>query len=455
MKDFYFIYFPIGYDFIQTMIMTFRCVPKETNIIVVTNHPEILKDIKVDFNLIVLNVDNLRDEWSKENEILIYEIEAQAYRDKLFEFQDKGIKFPYGIHRCILPWLVERNITKFAILDADCLINFDNELETTMNALKEHCKDDQFVFGLTMNQISYKENFSRLVPNTLLKYNIPLSIIESIPPSYKTVDGYLRGFWFNNTEDILCQSRCGIPITTTTTTTCAIITSVIGGTGFTTTSTSTTTSTTNNCCQGGGFHALPLPGSSSSIISNGVTITASYTVPTSPLGVKQLGSGTLCPSCYPCGNYSYMIGSGVPISTSWGPTYAWDYILNFSQPIKSINLFILNFSSTEKFDIPTQTYIDADLEGIEFTTNTGKPNIELCEGCSVNVQGNKIYAESAMIGHTGVKNGSGIFRISSNTPFSTLKMTDIRIFTNSSVCYYCGPDYPSAIFWTLCGQVSK
>jgi hypothetical protein len=203
MKDFYFIYFPIGYDFIQTMIMTFRCVPKETNIIVVTNHPEVLKDIKVDFNLIVLNVDDLRDEWSKENEILIYEIEAQAYRDKLFEFQDKEIKFPYGIHRCILPWLVERNITKFAILDADCLINFDNELETTMNALKEYCKDDQFVFGPIMNQTSYKENFLRLLPNTLSKYNIPLSIIESMPPLYKTVDGYLRGFWFNNTEDIL------------------------------------------------------------------------------------------------------------------------------------------------------------------------------------------------------------------------------------------------------------
>lgn len=286
---------------------------------------------------------------------------------------------------------------------------------------------------------------------------------------------------FQHIIDILCQSCCGIPITTTTTTTCAIITSVIGGTGFTTTtsstttsttkiptttttssttkipttSTSTTTSTTINCCQGGGFHALPLPGSSSSIISNGVTITASYTVPTSPLGVKQIGPGTLCPSCYPCGNYSYLIGSGVPISTVWGPTYAWDYILNFSQPIKSINLFILSLSSTEKFDIPTQTYFDGDLEGIEFTTNTGKPNIELCEGCNVNVQGNKIYAESAMIGHTGVKNGSGIFRISSNTPFSTLKMTDIRIFTNSSVCYYCGPDYPSAISWALCGQVSK
>jgi hypothetical protein len=150
MKDFYFIYCPIGYDFIQTMMATFKHVPKEANIIVVTNHPETLKDVKVDFNLIVLNLDDLRDEWSKENETVIPDIEAQDYRNKFFEFQKNGVRFPYAIHRCIIPWLVERNITKFAILDADCLINFNNELELVMNTLEEYCKDDQFIFGPVM-----------------------------------------------------------------------------------------------------------------------------------------------------------------------------------------------------------------------------------------------------------------------------------------------------------------
>jgi hypothetical protein len=53
---------------------------------------------------------------------------------------------------------------------------------------------------------------------------------------------------FQHIINILCESCCGIPITTTTTTTCGDITSIIGGTGFTTTSTSTssTTSTTTS-----------------------------------------------------------------------------------------------------------------------------------------------------------------------------------------------------------------
>lgn len=203
MKDFYFIYFPIGYDFIQTMMVTFKHVPKEANIIVVTNHPETLDDVKVDFNLIVLNLDDLRDDWSKENEIIIPDIEAQAYRNKFFEFQKNGVRFPYAIHRCIIPWLVEKNITKFAILDSDCLINFNNELNLVMDTLNEYCKDDQFIFGPVMNWNSYKDEFLRLSSDILLKYNISPSVIDSAPPLYEVLDGYLRGFWFNNTEDIL------------------------------------------------------------------------------------------------------------------------------------------------------------------------------------------------------------------------------------------------------------
>ncbi len=80
MKDFYFIYFPIGYDFIQTMMVTFKHVPKESNIIVVTNHPETLSNVKVDFNLIVLNLDDLRDDWSKKNEIIILQSMHLLYK---------------------------------------------------------------------------------------------------------------------------------------------------------------------------------------------------------------------------------------------------------------------------------------------------------------------------------------------------------------------------------------
>ena len=203
MKDFYFVYFPIGEDFIQTMAVTFKHVPKDTNIIVVSNHPELINKLDVDFNLIVLNVDDLRDDWSKENETLIYDIEVQSYRDRFFEFQKNGTRFPYALHRCIIPWLVERNITKFAILDADCLINFNQEVELVMTAMEDYCKDDQFIFGPVMHWNSHKDEFLNVSSDILTKYNIPLSVVESVPELYIVFDGFLRGFWFNNTQDVI------------------------------------------------------------------------------------------------------------------------------------------------------------------------------------------------------------------------------------------------------------
>jgi hypothetical protein len=203
MNDFYLIYFPIGYDFIHTTLSTFKYVPKNANIIVVTNNPQLLKDIKVDFNLIILNLDDLRDEWSKKNEILIYETEPQAYIDKLIHLKENNIKFPYAFHRCILPWLAQNNITKFAILDADCLINYHNEFETVLNYHYETLGDNKVIFGPTMVTPTHKEEFIKLSKDILNKYNIDPNIIENIPPDYICLDGWLRGFWFDNPSDIL------------------------------------------------------------------------------------------------------------------------------------------------------------------------------------------------------------------------------------------------------------
>ena len=202
-KDFYFVYFPIGYDFIQTMLSTFKYVPKKTNIIVVTNHPEVLDNIQVDFNLIILNLDDLRDEWSKENEILIYEIDAQEYRNRSSEFQKNGIRFPYAFHRCILPWLAERNINKFAIIDTDCLINYRNELELVLDNQSKDFGNDKIIFGPTMNTTSYRDEFIKLSADTLNKYNIDIDIIKNMPDQYYCFDGWLRGFWFDSPNDTI------------------------------------------------------------------------------------------------------------------------------------------------------------------------------------------------------------------------------------------------------------
>jgi hypothetical protein len=339
------------------------------------------------------------------------------------------------------------------IVKAICLVqDYDYECE-------KNCQSITFLskFRNELNQIciSYIDENKETV-NRCFDYDLTATILndlilpDCIPlPSGVSFENLNFDEKFQHIVDILCKNCCGIPCNTPT-----LTGTIVTSTTTTTTSVpSTTTSTTVNCCQGGGFHALPLP-SGPSIISNGVTISSSFTVPSTPQSLIRWSSSTKCPACYACGNYETQLATAVPVSTPFGPTHPWDYILNFSQPIKSINLRILNFSSTEHFDIPTQTWIDASLEGLEFTTNVGNPTITLCEGCFVNVQGNKIYSESAIIGHTGVKNGSGIFRISSNTPFSSLKITDVRIFTNSTICYYCGPDYYSSLSFDMCGQVT-
>lgn len=200
-KDFYFVYFPIGHDFIKTMTRTFKYVPKEANIIVVTNYTDLLKDVEVDFNLTILDIDEIRDEWSKENEILIYDKDPITYRERLAEFQSKGIKFPYSIQRCIIPWLINRGVSKFAILDADCLLNYHGELESEFNSKIKDLAGNNF-FGPCMDTTSYKEEFLRLSDSTLSKYNIEDSVIKNIPPLYWCFDGWLRGFYFNDIEDL-------------------------------------------------------------------------------------------------------------------------------------------------------------------------------------------------------------------------------------------------------------
>jgi hypothetical protein len=203
LKDFYFIYFPVGENYIQTMLCTFKYIPDNANIIVVTTNPDYFKDIKVNFNLIVLNLDDLRDTWSIQNENIIYETNQDDYINKLKENFSNNKKFPYGFHRCILPWLVERNITKFAILDTDCLINYNNELDRIFNYIVDKTKDNQYIFGPIMSETTEYDSYIKVTKDIFEKYSIDLDIIKNMPSMFNSFDGYIRGFWFNNTNDIM------------------------------------------------------------------------------------------------------------------------------------------------------------------------------------------------------------------------------------------------------------
>jgi hypothetical protein len=185
------------------MECTFKYLPKKANVIVVTTHPELV-NTSYDFNLTVLRLDDIRSEWSRQNETLIYEIEPEAYRQKFFEFQKNGIRFPYAIHRFIIPYLIEKNITKFAILDSDCLINYghEKELEYFVDSIKNYCGDNQYFFGPVMSQTTHKEELWRVSFDVLKKYGIEPLMINDMEETYPIFDGYLRGFWLNNVEDL-------------------------------------------------------------------------------------------------------------------------------------------------------------------------------------------------------------------------------------------------------------
>lgn len=202
MKDFYFVFFPIGYDFIKTMECTFKFIPKDCNVVVVTPHPELVDRKDYLFNLTVLKLDDIRDNWSRQNEIINYEKDKIKYRETLSKFRERGIKFPYAVHRFIIPWLAERNVTKFAILDTDCLINFDNELHSVMDYTHNYCGNDQFLFGPIMTEEFRKPYYTSLTEEVLKRYGIGMTVLDG--ESYnKCFDGYLRGFWFNNTNDLM------------------------------------------------------------------------------------------------------------------------------------------------------------------------------------------------------------------------------------------------------------
>ncbi len=194
MNDFYFIYYPIGPTYIKTMMVTFKYIPKDTNVVVMTNTPELLNNVNVDFNLIILDIDTLVDDFSREYEPLIKETDDEKYIKKKLEYK---IKFSYAKHRYIIPWLIKRNITKFALLESGCLINFDKKLTNVYEHFKNNFKERNLLFGPVMNVNNKIWDFDVLKP-IFDAENIDFNIVKTIESPLTVFDGWLRGFWFND-----------------------------------------------------------------------------------------------------------------------------------------------------------------------------------------------------------------------------------------------------------------
>lgn len=198
MKDFYFIYTVIGVPYIKMLIKSFDFMPPGYNVIVLTSTPELFDNLNLKINLTVLDLNEISDNESKINEPIIKETDHDLFIEKVKENFNKGIVYPYGKHRFVIPWLIERGITKFAILDSDCILNYNNNHAFIMDQLEQKCKNKNTLISLPMDFETdinvIWDNFG----NIFEKYNIQENSVKKYGNKIKLNDGWLRGFYFKD-----------------------------------------------------------------------------------------------------------------------------------------------------------------------------------------------------------------------------------------------------------------
>lgn len=202
MKDFYFIFHPVGPQFINTMLVTFKYIPKDCNVVVMTPTPQLLKDIVVDFNLIVLDTEDLIDDFTRRTDNVIKETDHDKYMEILQKNLKENKRFCDITNRWIMPWLVKNNITRFALVNADCLINFDGELQEQFDYMNNNYEGQNVMFGPVMSHFYNKQVYIERYGHIFDKHGIPKELILELPESIRAFDGWMRGFLFDSTDKV-------------------------------------------------------------------------------------------------------------------------------------------------------------------------------------------------------------------------------------------------------------
>jgi hypothetical protein len=150
-KDFYFIYVLTGANYIRPLIKYMPNIPNGTNVVVLTNTPKILENIKpTNFNLIVEDLEKYRDDWSRENEKVLDIEDEQAYMEEYRRiFNEENYRYPMGIMRFGMNWAFQNNVKKFILVDVGCKIGFENNnvTDTAFKRIEKLAKEKNVVFG--------------------------------------------------------------------------------------------------------------------------------------------------------------------------------------------------------------------------------------------------------------------------------------------------------------------
>ena len=209
MEEVYFIYTLIGGNYIKPVLHSFSDIPKNANVVIITNTPEILNDIKSDFNLIIADFESLRDDISRNNEVVICNPDDNEYMTELIQKYHTGYKFPMGIMRYGLKWAINHNITKLVLVDCGIKIGYSNPLPAIdiFNNITSH---KNILFGNPQILREQGEKPKLLISNHFRdifdKYNIEIDgWSETMPtewgentPGSITFEGCQLGFWFKD-----------------------------------------------------------------------------------------------------------------------------------------------------------------------------------------------------------------------------------------------------------------
>ena len=169
------------------------------------------KDYHDVFNFVIMDDYRNKDKFSIDNEHLLNCDTEEEYLSKFNDFynHEKGIYYPWEIHRFIFEYLMENNITNFVITQTD-FIFYDNS-----DMMEEFFKSvpKGSLYMPFMGEEGDKRNW--LWDDLQKKFE---QIEFKYDGTLRAADGYLRGFHFHSVEDMrlfydIWSEAIKIPIT--------------------------------------------------------------------------------------------------------------------------------------------------------------------------------------------------------------------------------------------------
>jgi hypothetical protein len=135
-ENFHFVYTLIGPPYINALVKMLQTAPKEANVVIITNTPQLLDNVSVPCKLIVVDLEILRTDEDRINEPILCITDEDEYFKEIGKIWRS---FPIGIIRHGVKWCAENDITNFILCDIGCYIT-DIGMYTAFEEFKKHFK---------------------------------------------------------------------------------------------------------------------------------------------------------------------------------------------------------------------------------------------------------------------------------------------------------------------------